>query len=326
MRRRWAVLFVTLASLAPWWPPAGATGEPFPDFIALNPRGTARNTSTDPAHLVFTVDLFSLASGEKVGTLTDDITCSAAAAPPCLVFDIVTTYRLPGGDIVNHGYWSGVPDPQRSGFILAGTRPDRDTIVSGTGRFEGRTGRATGWGTVDGRRLPDELGYDMFTVIRLDPADAGVVGSSELLGRSGNPPGFRAQHFRSDGSDGSPDPAHIVATAELLSLAVGTTAGTAIDDISCSTSGAAPCPVLDVLTVFRFPDGEITARSAVSVVPDPQRPGFGLVGTRPERDTIVSGTGAYAGRTGRLRLSGSVDLRRFPAEVPYEGISVISFD
>jgi hypothetical protein len=49
-------------------------------------------------------------------------------------------------------------------------------------------------------------------------------------------------------------------------------------------------------------------------------------GTRPTEDNIVSATGAYAGRTGRFSVSGSVDMRRFPSPIPYEGVGVLVFN
>jgi hypothetical protein len=322
MKRAWAVLLVVVFGLPA---PAGA-GSDVPDFVAVNPRGVAHNESTDPTHLVFTVDMFSLPGGERVGTLTDVITCSAARPPPCLVFDIVTTYRLPGGDIVSHGYWTGVPDPQRPGFLLAGTRAATDTIVSGTGRFAGAKGRVNGWGSVDARKLPHELGYDMFTVIHLRPGDDAVLGSSEATAAAAAPPaGFITQYFRSDGVNRSSVPSHLLFDTGLFSLATAQPSGTATDLIACALTTPPPCLVLDVLTTFTYPRGQITARSRVSVVPDPQRPGFGLVGTRPEKDTIKSATGDFAGRRGRLLISGAVDLRGFPAKMPFEGLSLIRF-
>ena len=324
MKRAWAVLLVVVFGLPA---SAGADGA-VPDFVAVNPRGVAHNESTDSTHLVFTVDMFSLPTGERVGTLTDVITCSAAGPPPCLVFDIVTTYRLPGGDIVSHGYWTGVPDPQRPGFLLAGTRPASDTIVSGTGRFAGAHGRVNGWGRVDARKLPGQLGYDMFTVIHLRPGDDAVVGSAEATSEAppaAPPAGFITQYFRSEGVNRSSVAGHLLFDTGLFSLATGQPSGTATDLVTCAKSTPPPCLVLDVLTTFSFPQGQVTARSAVSVVPDPQRPGFGLVGTRPQKDTIKSATGDFAGRHGRLLISGAVDLRGFPARMPFEGLSLIRF-
>jgi hypothetical protein len=304
-----------------------AAAEPVPDFVALNPRGSGINQSTDPTKLIYTADLFSLTTGQLIGNFTDVITCASASIPPCAAFDVETTYRLPGGDIVNRGYWSGVPDPQRPGFLVIGTRPTTDTIVATSGRFAGRGGRVNGWGSVDARKFPTQLGYDVFTVIQLVPGQEAVVGSVEALAAEQSPAGFISQHFRSDGVNQATQPGRLTATAELFTLTRGRRHGTALDDATCSfTSGSVPCLVFDVVTVFRYPGGEITAESKVSAVPDPQRDGYLLVNTRPQRDTITATTGQFAGRTGRLLISGSIDMRQFPRQAPYEGISVIQFN
>jgi hypothetical protein len=324
---KWLRALVLVAWLVSGLPAVAVAAEPVPDFVAVNPRGSGINQSTDPTKQVYTADLFSLTTGKVIGTFTDVITCSTASVPPCAAFDVETTYRLPGGDIVNRGNWSGVPDPQRPGFLVIGTRPKTDTIVSTSGRFAGRTGRVNGWGSVDARNFPTQLGYDVFTVIQLVPGREAVVGSVEAL--AGEPPleGFISQHFRSDGLNQATEPGRLTATAELFSLTSGQPHGSALDDATCSlSSGSVPCLVFDVVTVFRYPGGEITARSQVSAVPDPQRDGYLLVNTRPQQDTITAATGEFAGRTGRLLISGSIDMREFPRQAPYEGVSVISFN
>lgn len=303
---------------------AGSSGPVGGDTIAVNVRGVAANTSTTFGHLVFTVPMYSLVTGAPAGSLTDDITCAFVLAPPCTVFDIVTTYHLPGGDIVNEGRWSGVPDLSNPGFLTAGTRPDHDTIVSGTGEYSGARGRANGWGVVDGSALPAEMGYDMFTVIRLASGGDKVLGTGDRLGTT-SPADRIAQYFISDGDNHSSEFGSFIAHTTLFSLGENQRFGAAIDDITCAF-GPPPCAVLDVITNFAYDGGEIEVHSKVSVVPDPQRFGFGLVATRPTSDTIVETSGVFAGRTGRLHLSGSVDLRRFPAVAPFEGVSLITFN
>jgi len=124
---------------------------------------------------------------------------------------------------------------------------------------------------VDAHALPAQLGYDMFTLIRLAP------GGDRLSAAS--PPDRIAQYCTSDGENTSSEPTHFVAQE---------------------------------------------VQSEVSLVPDPQRPGFGLVGARPGHDTITAASGVFAGRTGHVDISGSVDLRRFPAAAPFEGVSLVS--
>src|SRR5207245_4612908 len=65
MRRAWIVLLAAAFGLSGLPAPAGAEGAA-PDFVAVNPRGVAHNESSEPTHLVFTVDMFSLPTGERV--------------------------------------------------------------------------------------------------------------------------------------------------------------------------------------------------------------------------------------------------------------------
>jgi hypothetical protein len=229
---------------------------------------------------------------------------------------------------VSRGQWSVVPDPARPGYAFIGTRPTSDTILSGTGPFAGRTGTVTGWGTGDMREFPRKIGVDVFTIIRFSPADTNVFGNRELF--TGNEPAgpprfFPAQHFRTKGVDESTDPGRFSFSVFVFSLSDGSPRANVTDDITCAL-GPPPCLVLDVITVIRYPEGEVTAHTQTPLVPDPQRPGFALFGTRPSSDNIVAATGAYAGRTGRFMYSGSIDMGKFPDPLPYEGISRLVFN
>ena len=304
----------------------GAAAEPDPDFISLNPRGSAA-VEHDGDAMVWTMDLFSLTTLEKIGTFTDRAVCSTTAPPPCLVYDVTTTYRVPGGEIVSRGNWSVTSDPTRAGFAFIGSRPEDDTIVSATGRFHGRTGREAGWGIADMRQFPNRIGLDVRTLIRFAPTDAEVLGSRELIVPH-EPPGadrFQAELFRSKGVNESKDPTQFVINTPLLSLSDGTQIGKVTDHFTCAP-GPPPCLVLDVTPVLQYPDGVVTVHTQVPIAPDPGRPGFWLFGTRPTENNIVSATGAYAGRTGHLSVSGTVDMRHFPSPIPYEGVGLLEFD
>jgi hypothetical protein len=318
-----AAMFVALAGL-PGTAPAAAETEP--DFIAVNARGSVP-VERDGGAFIWTADLFSLTTLEKIGTFTDRATCSTDTPPPCRVFDVTTTYRVPGGEVVSRGQWSVTPDPARPGFAFGGSRPEDDTIVSGTGRFLARTGRVSGWGTADMREFPERIGIDFRTLIRFSPTDANVLGRHELvLGRE--PPGadgFQTELFSSQGVDESTDPTRFHINTPLFSLSDGSQIGTVTDSFTCA-AGPPPCLVIDLTAILRYPDGEVTVRTDIPLAPDPGRPGFALFGARPEADNIVSATGAYAGRSGRLSVSGSVDLRSFPSPIPYEGIGVLVFN
>ena len=140
-----------------------------PDMLALNFRGTGRPELMAPDRFVSTVDLYSLATGERVGTATNDF---AFTAHP-FVADHVITFRLPEGEIVSHDTVSFPPDPQRVGFFLNGIHPEGNTILSerGTGAYAGRTGRLRQAGYHDPTQMASRqlVAYDDFYVIELDP-------------------------------------------------------------------------------------------------------------------------------------------------------------
>jgi hypothetical protein len=172
MRAR-LVLALTLAAVVvaggalvlPGVAPADSGGS---KFLALNTRGTAKNISTDPMRTVFEFDVFSLATGERVGHANDSVFCSTKTPPPCQVFDAVTTFHLPDGTLTNHAQVSVVPDPQRPGFFLVASRPEGNSIVGATGVYAGRTGKVRLTGLDDGSRYPAELGVDDTWIFELD--------------------------------------------------------------------------------------------------------------------------------------------------------------
>jgi hypothetical protein len=328
--RRWGILTTLVALLAlPVAPAKAASG---PDFVAFNARGTSPVTHHADGSFGFTVDLFSLTTGQRIGSLTDRARCAVPSVPPCTVLEIITTYRLPGGEVVSRAKWSVMPDPGRPGFVLAGsgTRGTQGTtVLRATGAYRGRTGRVSGWGGADMRGFPARIGIDIFGLLRFDPRDGAVIGSSELFADdpASSPEASRivSQYFLGDGANRSQSSREIRVTTPLYSLHDGERHALADDTATCAR-GPSPCLVYDVLTTFEFSDGTVKARSRIPITHDPQRPGFGLFGARPETDTILWGTGAYAGRTGRLLVSGNIDLRSYPVRMPVEGISVLVFD
>lgn len=138
------------------------------EVIPLHVSGVAASEATDAGHVAYTVEVLSIVTGERLGTLHDELTCSTTAPPPCLVFDVVTTLRLADGEIVNHAQWSGVPDPQRPGFLLVGTRSDAPTARGTAGAYAGRAVRWAGSGTVDTRSFPSRFGYDIFSIVTIE--------------------------------------------------------------------------------------------------------------------------------------------------------------
>lgn len=149
---------------------ASAAPEPAKQIIAVNMRGTSENISTNPLRQVFVFDLFSLETGEKIGTATDDIACKTDELPGCPLFDAITTFHLPDGDITNRATVSISPDPARPGWVLNGSFPaeGENTIIGGTGAYEGATGQARLSGANNAVGFPLQLTGDDIFVIELD--------------------------------------------------------------------------------------------------------------------------------------------------------------
>ena len=124
--------------------------------------------SSAPGHLTWTVDLLS-PQGDVVGSLTHDIVCSTRTPPPCAVFDSTDTFSFPEGQIVNRSPESVAPSPADPGHFLVGIHPPGKSIVSGTGIFAGRTGRAQMAGLHDTREMPGFATFDDVWLIELDP-------------------------------------------------------------------------------------------------------------------------------------------------------------
>ena len=140
---------------------AGAQG----DTLALHFRGTGNQQPAEQGRFQWTTDLYSLVTGEKVGTGTSNV------SPPAPIMDLVMTFRLPDGDLVAHSKESVTPDPQHQGLFLIGIHAKENNIVPGksTGAYAGRTGRVTMSGWHDGNKFPEQVGFNDFYLIELDP-------------------------------------------------------------------------------------------------------------------------------------------------------------
>ncbi len=68
------------------------------DTLAFRFAGRVASRSPNPQHLVFDSDLTSLATGDKAGTFSWDLTCGQAIGFPCGVYDVINTFRLPRPD------------------------------------------------------------------------------------------------------------------------------------------------------------------------------------------------------------------------------------
>lgn len=124
----------------------------------------------------------------------------------------------------------------------------------------------------------------------------------------------------------STSPTEFVYTVPVYDIATGTELGTLHDEITCSTTSV-PCLVFDVATTLKLRDGTVLENHAPwSGVPDPQHPGFLLVGTRPDSANARGTAGPYAGRKALWIGSGSVDIRSFPATLGYDIYSIVTVD
>ena len=71
----------------------------------------------------------------------------------------------------------------------------------------------------------------------------------------------------------------------------------------------------EITSTFRLPDGVLVNRATEAFAPDSSRQNQFLTGIHPEGDSLLpdKSTGAYEGRTGRLRMSGWHETSNFPA-------------
>ena len=134
------------------------------DTLAFNFRGTGRGEPAQSGRFQYTTDVYSMVTGEKVGTGTHNI------SPPSAVMDHVMTFHLPDGDLVVHSTESVAPDPQHSGFALIGIHEDNNIVpAKGTGAYAGRSGKVTMSGWHDANRFPEQATFNDFYLIEFAP-------------------------------------------------------------------------------------------------------------------------------------------------------------
>ena len=85
---------------------------------------------------------------------------------------------------------------------------------------------------------------------------------------------------------------------------------------------------LDLVSVFHLPDGDLANRGVEAIGPDGSKQNFYLIGVHADRDTVdgAKSTGAYKGRTGRLRMSGWHDANKFPQTVTFNDFYEITLN
>ncbi len=130
-----------------------------------------------------------------------------------------------------------------------------------------------------------------------------------------------------------PEPA-LCYEADLFNAHTGSFIGTGIDCLEDIVADADTGIItLDRTTFFSFPHGELVASGVTTVAPILEgSPGFThVVGDIPASgfNSIVSGTKRFANSTGRVRLSGAVDLSNFDdgaGSVGFNCVFVIDLD
>ena len=167
-----AVSALVVALIAPFSPvavtPAGAedSAGPAGGTLFLNVRGKAdRQPGTAPDRLAYVLDVYDT-NNQKIGTVTHDAAFTSATTA-----DLISTFHLPDGDLVNHATEAFAPDSSRQNMFLTGVHPEKDTIQGdkSTGAYAGRSGRLRMSGWHDGSAFPQTLGVNDFYAIDFNP-------------------------------------------------------------------------------------------------------------------------------------------------------------
>lgn len=119
----------------------------------------------------------------------------------------------------------------------------------------------------------------------------------------------------------------------LFDLATGKVIGTATDCLADIVGDAANGMALVGTTFFNLPGGTITSRGLTTVqpilTPSAGTPITHVTGAIPPAgaNSILSGTGRFAGATGSVRLSGAVNLSNLGAgQITFDCLFVIELD
>jgi hypothetical protein len=130
-------------------------------------------------------------------------------------------------------------------------------------------------------------------------------------------------NFRGTGERQPSASDRFVWVSEMYSMTTLQKIGKATHDIAFTGPGMA-----DHVMTFHFPDGDLVSHDQGTFAPDVGRPGFFHVGVHPQGNTILpdKSTGAYKGRTGRLRMSGWHDTTEAPQRVTFDDFYWIELD
>jgi hypothetical protein len=149
-----------------------------------------------------------------------------------------------------------------------------------------------------------------------DLGHARIVVETKSAFQAGDTQAFR---FAGRVASRSPNPQHLIFAGDLTSLATGDKAGSFTWDDDLGARNV-------VTSTFRFPEGTLVSRARGSAGPDPNHPGFFLIGIHPESKSIIEATGVFAGRTGTVHMSGLHGTQDAPAFVSFDDFWLIELD
>jgi hypothetical protein len=133
-------------------------------------------------------------------------------------------------------------------------------------------------------------------------------------------------NFRGTAQREPTQPDHFQYSNPIYWLATGEKIGTATHHVFFTERAG----VLDHTMTFHFADGDLVAHQPESFAQDTQYPpgAMLLIGIHPQGKTIDPNrsTGAYKGRTGKLRMAGWHDTSKFPPEVKFDDFYWIDLD
>jgi hypothetical protein len=130
-----------------------------------------------------------------------------------------------------------------------------------------------------------------------------------------------ALNFRGTGNLEPAERGRFQWSTDLYSLITGERVGTGNNNTSMTV------PIEDHVMTFHLPDGDLVTHSKESVMPDPQHPGFAVVGIHQDNNIVSErGTGAFAGRTGKATMSGWVDGNKLPTRATFNNFYLIELD
>ena len=165
-----SVLVVALLSpISPVKLPSAGAGESVAaagNSLFLQVRGTVdRKGGTAPEHFVYEPTVYDM-NNQKIGTVTHDVMFTSPSTA-----DLVSTFHLPDGELVNKSVEAIGPDASTQGFYLIGVHAGRDTVdgAKSNGAYAGRTGRLRMSGWHDANKFPQTVTFNDFYEITFNP-------------------------------------------------------------------------------------------------------------------------------------------------------------